>query len=74
MNLVSPARPRLWQASVVCALVAMLYLGPVSASAQSVPPGLPGHFAFGVAAGQGDQCRAKAVSPGTTAISTWQAA
>lgn len=36
------------------ALLAMLSLDPSRVAAQSVPSGLPGHFAFGVSAGQGD--------------------
>jgi len=36
-------------------LLAAMSLAAAPAQAQSLPPGLPGHFAFGVSAGQGDR-------------------
>src|SRR6266849_6444178 len=41
--------------SLLGVVLAMLSLAPLPAMAQPVPGGLPSHFAFGVAAGQGDR-------------------
>jgi hypothetical protein len=41
--------------SLLGAVLALQTVAPLPARAQSVPSGLPSHFAFGVAAGQGDR-------------------